>query len=109
MDADGVAALLQRSSVFLGLTLENGMTMSTIEAMAAGVPIVARDVPTYRQLIENERSGLLGSNPVEFADCCMRLLGDPAEARTFAGRAQSDARNWDWPRVADKFLAEEGV
>ena len=105
-ESDAVPGVLQYSSVFLGLSLENGMSMSTLEAMAAGLPVVARDVLTYRQLIDNERSGLLGSNPAELADCCLRLLRNPDEARTLAARAQAAARNYDWPKVADKLLAE---
>ncbi len=104
-----VPAVLQRSTVFLGLSLENGMSMSALEAMAAGVPVVARDVPTYRQLIEDGRSGLLGSDPARLAECCVRLLANPGEARTLAGRAQHAARGYDWPRVADIFLAEVGL
>jgi glycosyltransferase involved in cell wall biosynthesis len=107
-ETNSVPAVLQHSSVFLGLSLENGMSMSTLEAMAAGVPVVARNVLTYRQLIENERSGLLGSSPAELAACCLRLLRDPDEARVLAGRAQAAARNYDWPRVADILLAEAG-
>ena len=105
-ETNTVAAVLQRSSVFLGLSLENGMSMSTLEAMAAGVPVVARDVLTYRQLIENEVSGLLGTTPEELADCCLRLLRDPGLARRLAARAQDKARDYDWPHVADTFLAE---
>jgi glycosyltransferase involved in cell wall biosynthesis len=104
-----VPAVLQRSSVFLGLSKENGMSMSTLEAMAARVPVVARDVPTYRQLIKNESSGLLGATAAELAECCLRLLRDPDQARTWALRAQAAARDYDWPRVADVFLAEVGV
>jgi glycosyltransferase involved in cell wall biosynthesis len=107
-ETNSVPAVLQHSSVFLGLSLENGMSMSTLEAMAAGVPVVARNVLTYRQLIENERSGLLGSSPAELAAGCLRLLRDPDEARVLAGRAQAAARNYDWPRVADILLAEAG-
>jgi glycosyltransferase involved in cell wall biosynthesis len=108
-ETDAVPAVLQNSSVFLGLSLENGMSMSTLEAMAAGVPVVARNVPTYRQLIENERSGLLGSSAAELAECCLRLLRDPDEAHRFAGRAHAAARNYDWPRVADILLAEAAL
>ena len=108
-ETDAVPAVLQNSNVFLGLSLENGMSMSTLEAMAAGVPVVARDVLTYRQLIENERSGLLGSSAAELADCCLRLLRDPDEARRLGAGAQAAARNYDWPRVADILLAEAGL
>lgn len=107
-ETNAVPAVLQHSRIFLGLSLENGMSMSTLEAMAAGVPVVARNVPTYQQLIENESSGLLGSSPAELADCCLRLLRDPGEARELASRAQAAARDYDWPRVADILLAETG-
>jgi glycosyltransferase involved in cell wall biosynthesis len=107
-ETNAVPAVLQHSRIFLGLSLENGMSMSTLEAMAAGVPVVARNVPTYQQLIENESSGLLGSSPAELADCCLRLLRDPGEASELASRAQAAARDYDWPRVADILLAETG-
>jgi glycosyltransferase involved in cell wall biosynthesis len=107
-ETNAVPAVLQRSRIFLGLSLENGMSMSALEAMAAGIPVVARDVPTYQQLIENESSGLLGSTPAELADCCLRLLRDPDKAHRLAGRAQTAARDYDWPRVADILLAEAG-
>jgi glycosyltransferase involved in cell wall biosynthesis len=99
-----VVEVLQRSSIFLGLSRGNGISMSALEAMAAGVPMVARDVLTYRQLIEDGRSGLLASGASEFADCCVRLLRDPEAARTLGRTAQAAARDYDWPRIADIFL-----
>ncbi len=101
-----VAEILQRSSVFLGLSRGNGMSMSALEAMAAGVPMVARDVLTYRQLIEHGRSGMLASNPTELAECCLQLLHDPERAHALARTAQAAARDYDWPRIAEIFLAE---
>ncbi len=103
-----VHEMLQRSSVFLGLSRGNGMSMSALEAMAAGVPMVARDVLTYRQLIEHGQSGLLASNPRELAECCLQLLRDPDTARALGRRAQASAHAYDWPRIAEIFLAEIG-
>jgi glycosyltransferase involved in cell wall biosynthesis len=103
-ETESVVEILQRSSIFLGLSRGNGMSMSALEAMAAGVPMVARDVLTYRQLIEDGRSGLLASGASEFADCCVRLLRDPEAARTLGRTAQAAARDYDWPRIADIFL-----
>jgi glycosyltransferase involved in cell wall biosynthesis len=103
-----VVEVLHRSSIFLGLSRGNGMSMSALEAMAAGVPMVARDVVTYRQLIEHERSGLLAAGPKELAECCLRLLSDPEAARMLGRAAQDRARDYDWKKVADAFLAELG-
>jgi glycosyltransferase involved in cell wall biosynthesis len=101
-----VPEILQRSSIFLGLSRGNGMSMSALEAMAAGVPIVARDVLTYRQLIEHGRSGLLASRPTALAECCLQLLHDAEAAHALAREAQAVARNYDWPRIAEIFLTE---
>jgi glycosyltransferase involved in cell wall biosynthesis len=104
-----VAEVLQRSSIFLGLSRGDvGMSMSALEAMAAGVPVVARDSPAYRQLIKDGHAGLLASTPKELADCCLRLLRDPELARGLGRTAQAVAREYDWPRIADVFLAEAG-
>ena len=105
-EAESVLDVLQRSSIFLGLSHGNGMSMSALEAMAAGVPIVARDALTYRQLIEDGTSGLLASGPAELADRCLRLLREPETAKRLALAAQAVVRDYDWPKVADIFLAE---
>ena len=104
-----VLEVLQRSSIFLGLSRGKvGTSMSALEAMAAGVPMVARDSLAYRQLIVDGRSGLLASSPKELADCCLRLLRDPETARSFGRTAQTAAREYDWERIADIFLAKVG-
>lgn len=108
-ETSSVVEILQRSVIFLGLSRGNGMSMSALEAMAAGVPMVARKSLTYGQLIEDGVSGLLASGPTELADRCARLLHDPVAARELARKAQVAARNFDWPRIADVFLAELGL
>ena len=104
-ETKSVPDVLGRSSVFLALSRGNGISMSALEAMAAGVPIVARDVLTYRQLIEHGRSGLLASDPTALAECCLQLLRDPERALALGREAQAVARNYDWPRIAEVFLA----
>jgi glycosyltransferase involved in cell wall biosynthesis len=105
-EAESVIDVLQRASIFLGFSHGNGMSMSALEAMAAGVPIVALDVLTYRQLIEDGSSGLLASGPAELAERCLRLLREPETAKRLALGAQLAARDYDWRKVADIFLAE---
>lgn len=105
-EAESVIDVLQRSSIFLGLSHGNGMSMSALEAMAAGVPIVARDGLTYRQLIVDGSSGLIGSGAAELADRCLRLLREPETAKRLAFAAQATSRDYDWRMVADIFLAQ---
>lgn len=108
-ETTSVVEALQRSSIYLGLSRGDvGMSMSALEAMAAGVPMVARDTPAYRQLIEDGHSGLLAASATAIASCCLMLLRDPEKGRTMGSKAQAKARDYDWPRIADVFLAEIG-
>ena len=48
--------------------------------MAAGVPIVAADIPGYRDVVTHGREGLLveTKNAAALADAITRLLGKPS-------------------------------
>ncbi|MFI4874879.1 MAG: glycosyltransferase family 4 protein [Blastopirellula sp. JB062] len=56
---DDVSDLLQAADFFVLPSHEEGMSLSLLEAMAAGLPTVATDIPGNRQLITHERNGLL--------------------------------------------------
>jgi glycosyltransferase involved in cell wall biosynthesis len=62
--------------------------LSLVEAMAAGVPVVAADQPGIREILENGKQGLLvpGARPRDLARTIRRLLENRDEAARM-GRA----------------------
>lgn len=56
---DDVSDLLDAADLFLLPSHEEGMSLSLLEAMAAGLPAIATDIPGNRQLVESGRNGLL--------------------------------------------------
>lgn len=70
-----------------------------LEAMAAGLPIVASDIPGYREVVQHGRESLLVApdNVEEVARAVARLLDSPALAAELAaaGRAHVAAFRWD--------------
>ncbi|UUO05918.1 glycosyltransferase family 4 protein [Blastopirellula sp. J2-11] len=56
---DDVSDLLDAADFFLLPSHEEGMSLSLLEAMAAGLPVIATDIPGNRQLVESGRNGLL--------------------------------------------------
>jgi phosphatidyl-myo-inositol alpha-mannosyltransferase len=78
-----------------------------LEAMAAGAPIVASDIPGYKDVVTNGEEGLLieRQNPGALADGLCRLLGNPELRASMRRAGQTKARNYDWPRVASQVLA----
>jgi glycosyltransferase involved in cell wall biosynthesis len=77
-DISNVAATLSQCQLFVLLSRYEGHPISVIEAMRAGLPIVASDMPGIRALVTDGVEGLLTSDePAEIADALQRLLGDP--------------------------------
>jgi len=83
-----------------------------LEGMAAGAPIVASDIPGYRDVLTHGVEGLLveRQNPGALADAVCRLLGAPELRASMRRAGQAKARRFDWPTVAAEVLAYyEGV
>lgn len=78
-----------------------------IEAMAAETAVLASDLPAFRRVLEDGKSGALFANEdaSDLAVQVVRLLGD-GEAReelVIAGRAR--VREFDWDKVIDDVVA----
>ncbi|MCS6918725.1 MAG: glycosyltransferase family 4 protein [Fimbriimonadales bacterium] len=91
-----VEELYAAADVLLAPAREAGLGLSTMEAIACGLPVVATDIPAMRRLIEHERTGLLvpRENPDALAQAALRLLQEPSLALQLSQNAL---------RTADKF------
>jgi glycosyltransferase involved in cell wall biosynthesis len=84
------ARLIGLCNVFWLASEFEGMSNSIMEAMAAGVPVVASDIPPNRELVVDGETGYLVrvGDSVGMAQFTDRILADPALAQRFgaAGR-----------------------
>jgi glycosyltransferase involved in cell wall biosynthesis len=91
-DSGNVADLLARADVFVLSSTSEGMPLSVLEAMAAGLPVVASSVGGVPEAVDEGETGLLvpPRDPVRLAAALERLLGDPALRRRLGanGRAR---------------------
>jgi glycosyltransferase involved in cell wall biosynthesis len=77
-DVRDVEAALALSQVFVLLSDHEGQPISIIEAMRAGLPVLASDLPGVRAQITDGVEGLLTPNePKEIAERLRRLTQDP--------------------------------
>jgi glycosyltransferase involved in cell wall biosynthesis len=99
-----VAAELERAAAVAVPVLKTAMTerhtspLKAFEAMAAGRPIVASDLPSSREVLRHEQNALLvppGSAPA-LAAALRRVLEDAGLARRLAEQAWADAPAYSW-------------
>ena len=72
-----------------------------LEAMASGIPIVASDIPGFRNVVTGGKDGFLVApgSPEEIADAVTRIAGDSAMAARMAGAGRLKALDYDWRAV----------
>jgi glycosyltransferase involved in cell wall biosynthesis len=85
-----------------------GFGLVLIEAMAAGVPVVATDVPGIRNVVTHESTGLLvpHGNPRELALAIDRVIRDRALRERLIQNAHRDVRErFSWDAIFQKYRA----
>lgn len=83
---DEVGGLLAAADVVVNTSHSEGLSNAVLEAMSAGKPILAADIPGNRAVIRSERDGLLYSGKAQFAMLAERLIVD-VELRQSLGEA----------------------
>jgi phosphatidylinositol alpha-mannosyltransferase len=75
-----------------------------LEAMAAGVPVVATDLPGYRTVLSPGAEGIVvpPRDPLALAAALRRLLTDAALRAEMGTRGLATAGEYDWVRVVDR-------
>ena len=94
--SDDLAELMPGLDLLVHPALREGLGVAVLEAMSAGVPVVASDAGGIPDIIEHERSGLLfaAGDPHALRGGVMRMLGDEALRLRLAraGRERVNAR-----------------
>jgi glycosyltransferase involved in cell wall biosynthesis len=108
-----VPALLAAASIAL-LPLAEGIVarcftspLKLFDYLAAGIPIVAVDFPTIREVLRDGENALLvpAERPDLLAAAVERLLHDPVLAARLGQQARCDAADHTWERRAGRIVA----
>lgn len=86
--------LLRSADIFVLATRSESMPMSVLEAMAAGLPVVASEVGGLPEVVADEQTGLLvpPGDPAALASAIARLLEDPELRSALGARGLERAR-----------------
>ncbi len=82
-------ALMCESQAVLNTSKSESSPNSLLEAMALGVPVLARDIPGNRAVIQHRKTGLLFDSPDDFLTNAMMLLEDANLRNTLIQNAKN--------------------
>ena len=87
---------LKAADVFAFASVTETQGLVTIEAMAAGLPVVAVNGPGTRDIVEHGKQGLLVENdPDALANGLNKLLSNPEKIKRLSNSALKKARTFD--------------
>jgi glycosyltransferase involved in cell wall biosynthesis len=94
LDRSEVYRHLSAADLYVTPTWTEGQPFTVIEALAAGVPLVASDIPAITAMVRDGEHGRLVDphDPTAFADAIEELLADPERRRRISAANRSLAR-----------------
>ncbi|MFJ9249387.1 glycosyltransferase family 4 protein [Streptomyces sp. NPDC101776] len=78
-----------------------------VEAMSAGAPVLAADLPAFAQVLDQGAAGELFANEDAdaLAEAAVRLLGDPERLARLSRQGSAHVRRFDWSTVGADILS----
>ena len=92
-EVEGAARLLPAFDIFASASRKEGMPLAVLEAMALGLPVVASDIPSHREILGPASAGLVAGTVVAFAEALERLGHDAGARAALAAENRTRARS----------------
>lgn len=106
-DRIDIPALLGAADIFVLPSRFEGFGLVLLEAMAAGVPVIAADVDGPAELLVDGSNGIKfkAGSPEDLADKIAALAGDPEVAARIARTAQHFVTEFDIANMREQYFA----
>ena len=101
---DDIPELLSHSDLFVLPSRFEGMPVALLEAMAAGLPVIASNISGSAELIEHGKNGLLfeSENHIDLAEKILFLYNNREEMKRLAQNGYERAQGFDISVMCEK-------
>lgn len=93
------------ADIFVNASITETQGLTFLEAMASGVPIVAKYAPNLTEYIHHQKNGILLRNPQDFAKCIKNVLDNKELHNKFSKAGLETAQNYSVEEFGDKLEA----
>jgi L-malate glycosyltransferase len=95
---------LSRADLFLIPSVHETFGLAALEAMAMGKPIVASNIEGLKELIDDNKTGLLvdPANTHMISNAILKLLNDESLRRAISANAKIESKKYEWDQVVNQ-------
>jgi glycosyltransferase involved in cell wall biosynthesis len=105
VDDGTLAGLYRGATVVCHPSRGEGFGLTCLEAMAAGAPLVATDLPSVREVVEGAAVLVPVDDADAFADALGCLLDDSDQREALAEAGRLRAASFSWERMGDEVVS----
>lgn len=100
---DEYTVLLKRATALVSLSHAEGYGLPLVEAMALGTPVIASDIPIFREVGGDAAAYVDPASPAEFA-AAVQKLRDDAHWQQVSRHSVARAREFSWDESARQLV-----
>ncbi len=104
LDGDEKWDLLKNADVFVFPSFAEGFGMPVLEAQAAGTPVVASDIPVFKEILGGSALLVNPSKPEEIAEAVYKIIKNPSLKEDLIKKGYENIKRFDWLDCAKKTL-----
>ena len=99
-------SLYKKADIYVTPSLIEGASLTNLDALGAGLPLIATDVLGNRDFVSNYENGLLiePRNPQAIADAVLHLLNDNELRCKLSKNSKEMGARHDWRELAKKYV-----